>query len=358
MSPKSSLGGEVHDYQLIKELCKHNFDVSVLLPKGREYESSTNLKVEYLPIKHIVPPHLFNLLALPYLLKKKKSFDILRFHNPYFLGIAGYFLKKLYPDTKIVTTIHLREDRMDLDWILRKTIRIYDHIFTVSEYLKGWIIETYGYPSSNITVVYNGVDENLKIITKPQNLIKKYNSEDKIVLLNVGALIERKNVKFLVEVFNRLSQIYPNLCLIICGQGDLENELKDTLKEYFLDDKVFIEGPVYGDEKNLVFNLADVFLFPSKNEGFGIVAAEAMSVGKPVIGADNTSIPELIDDKETGFLAKTNDMDDWIDKISKLIEDKSLRNKMGQKGAQKAKRYFNWGQVYEATSGIFREIVQ
>ncbi len=347
LNPNTYLGGEVYDYEIIKGLCKKGIKVDVLLPKNRKYEKHSNLKIIFLPITHIIPPHIFNILALPYMLimSKKNSYDILRLHNPYFLGIGGWIVKKIYPNKKIVTDVLLAEERLDLKIILKRTIHIYDHIFVLTNYLRKWLEKEYGFDHKKITVIYGGVSKDLYPANKDKDLIKKYKLESKTVLLNIGLMSERKNVTFLVKLFMKLSVKYKNLVLILCGNGQLKTQLKEYVKKYNLEHKIYILDPVHGVSKTKMFNLADIFMFPTKNEGFGLVAAEAMACAKPVIASDNTSLPEVVDNAINGFLAKTNDLNDWYQKTEKLILDRSLRNRMGLNARNKSEKIFSWESV-------------
>ncbi len=354
----SQLGGEVHDVQLISKLCKKGVIFNVLLPRNKSYPKLKNLNTFFLPFSHVFPPHLFNILALPYIISqyKRDKFNILRIHSPYFLGIAAWVTKKLFPNIRIVTTIHLREDRTDLDWILAKTVHVYDHIFTVSEYLKEWVVGRYKISPKKITVIYNGVEESLKPKQKNRDLIAKYGLENKKILLNIGSLIDRKNVLFLINLMKLLIQKNKNLKLIICGSGALKKELQSKINEGKLNDFVLLLDPVFRTEKNEIFNLADIFLFPSKNEGFGLVAGEAMTCGIPVVGANNTSIPEVVIDNKTGFLAKTSDLIDWEKKLDLLIDSPELRDKMGKSGRKFSMKNFTWDKVANKTLKIYEEL--
>ncbi len=346
LSPTSQFGGEVHDTQLISSLTKKGVEVKVLLSKGKKHPLLKNLKIDFLPIAHIVPPHLFNLIALPYILKEK--YDILRIHSPYFLGLAAWAVRKISPETKIVTTIHLKETSWDLKWILKKTIHVYDHIFTVSQYLKDDLVDEFNLNPEKISVIYNGV--NMHPEPKDRALIEKYGVKDKVVLLFVGQLVERKNPLLLVELMKRLYG--GKIKLIICGSGPLKAKIKQQaigLEEY-----ITVIDPVYGKEKNKLFNLADIFMFPSLNEGFGLVVAEAMAVGKPVICSPNTSLPELVEDGVNGYLA--GDITEWEEETRRLISNKPLREKMGQRGLRKSKQ-FNWDAVADKTLTAYKKLV-
>jgi glycosyltransferase involved in cell wall biosynthesis len=359
LSLNSQLGGEVHDSNLVLQMAKKGVKFLILLPGFKSFPKHKNIKVQNLPMSHIFPPHSFNILSLPFIIRhyKKHSFDILRIHTPYFLGFAALLVKKIYPNLKIATTIHLKEERIDLLLILSRTIKVYDHIFTVSNYLKKWLVASYQIEPDKITVIYNGVEDFLKPKSKDSQLVKKFKLKDKLVLLNVGLLNDRKNVLFLIDVFKKLLPKNKNLVLIICGSGSLKNKLEQIIKRDKLDGKIYLWGPVFGQQKLKIFNLADIFLFPSKNEGFGLVGAEAMACGKPVIAANNSSLPELVDNESSGYLAKTSDLKDWVQKIELLINSNKLRTQMGKKGLEKVKRYYTWDRVADKTISVYQRLV-
>lgn len=359
LSEKSVLGGEVHDVNLLKELAQKGVLIDVLLPKGRDTFGHKNLFVKRLPFKSVFPPHLFNLYALSYIFGdySKNKFDILRIHSPYFLGFAALVFKKKNPNVKVVTTIHLKETRPDFKVILSNTINVYDHIFAVSNYLKDWIIREYGVDPQKITVVYNGVDNSLKPESKNKQLQKRLNLENKVTLLNIGLLVNRKNPLVLLDIYKRLVINYPNLALLFCGSGPLKHEINKIIKDDRWKERVRIIEPVFGKDKKDVFNLADIFIFPSQNEGFGLVAAEAMACGKPVIASDNSSLPELVEENETGYLAQTNDLDTWINKITELIDNPKRRVEFGKKARVKQQTEFTWEKVADKTLKVYKELL-
>ena len=89
------------------------------------------------------------------------------------------------------------------------------------------------------------------------------------------------------------------------------------------------------------FSECSVFVFPSKEESFGIVLAEAEACGKPVVASNIGGIPYVVDDNKTGFLVEYGDVDTFAEKILILLNDKNLRNKMGRLGRGKAKQFSN-----------------
>lgn len=341
LNPQSDLGGEVHDHFTLLGLAKKGHKIFVYLPKNRPYEKHKNVIIKYAPIKHI-PALLFNFLIIPYLFKtySREKFDLLRVHNPYFVGLGALFFKIFHPNVSLITTHHLAEESFIFNLINKITARKYDVIITVSNYLKNWLQQQYRVSEEKITVVYNGVSPDLKYKPKNLQLVKKFKLKNTFTLIFMGRLIDRKNPLFLLEVFHQLQRKFQNMSLIICGRGPLEAKMKNLIKKSKIENVVFA-GNVFGKQKVDYFNLCDAFVFPSKNEGFGLVAAEAMACAKPVVAAKNSSIVEVVDNGINGYLTSF-DKKLWVNKISKFLENPSLRKKMGQSARQKVIADFNW----------------
>ncbi len=349
LNPNSHLGGEVHDHFILQSLANKGNKIFVYLPKNRPYQKNKNMIVEYAPIKHI-PAILFNLTVIPYLFRtyKREKFDILRIHNPYFLGLGALVLKLFYPNIPIITTYHLVEENPLYNYVNKLTAKRYDKIVCVSNYLKNWLIKKYGVDEKKIFVIYNGVDPIIKPEIKNKTLVKKYNLEDKFTILYMGLLIPRKNPMFLLEVFKQLKTENKNVSLLICGKGLLKSHIEDFIRKNNLRD-VHLINYVYGQDKADIFNICDVFAFPSTNEGFGLVVAEAMTCTKPVIVADNSSLCEIVTDGKDGYLVEL-DVQEWVNKIKILINDNYLRQKIGNNGKIKSKLLYSWSrsiQKYE-----------
>lgn len=353
LNPNSDLGGEVHDHFVIKHLAQRGHILFVYLPKGRPYHKHKNIIIERAAFKHI-PALFFNILIIPYLFKtyKKEKFDVLRVHNPYFVGLGALFFKAFHPDVPIVTTHHLVENGMVFNLINRLTLSRYDAIITVSNYIKNWLIERYRVPRNKIIVIYNGVDKQLSPEPKDISLLKKYNLQGKIVLMYMGFLIERKNPLFLLKVYRNLKKKHKGVALLICGEGPLRNEMENFVEQNNLKDVVFA-GRVFGQDKQKHFNLCDIFIMPSKNEGFGLVIGEAMACAKPVVITSAWSASEAITNGEEGFLAEAENEQDWYHKIEKLIQDKKRRQQMGQNGIKKTQAVFSWHKVVPQHERLF-----
>lgn len=356
LSSISNLGGEVHDHFVLQGLANKGHKIYAYLPKGGSYKKNKNIFVTRAPLKHI-PAIIFNLIIIPYLFStyKKEKFEILRVHNPYFVGVGALIFKLFKPQVKVIVTHHLSEESFFFSLINRLTVSRYDAIITVSKHLKAWLIASYNVNPNKVHIIYNGVDPKLEPRPKSPSLSKEFNLNGKFVLLFVGLLIKRKNPIFLLQVFKKLQKKGKNVSLIICGKGPLKAQIKNFIISNHLSN-VHLLDEAFDDNKVNLFNLCDVFTLPSLKEGFGLVVAEAMACGKPVIASANSSLPEIVKPGENGYLLG-GDPQEWASKLLMLKKNNSLRRKLGENAAEKARKDFNWSKVITKHENVLKNLI-
>lgn len=316
LSPESNLGGEVYDREILTALDKLGVESLIILPFGKKHPKFKNAKIYFLPIPFVYPPWLFNFLVLPYLifLKHKYKFDILRVHDPHFIGFGAVLFKKIFNTTKLnFSYLHLESENKFWTWLDRKLLPSCDLITTISESSKKEIVDDLEVESGRIEISTCGVDIKYHPKEKNKELISKYALENKKVLLYLGQLIPRKNLPFLLKIIGKLPQDYK---LLICGDGPLKNNLEEIIEKSDLRDKVILTGKVAEDLKVDYYNLADVFVYPSAKEGFGLSVCEALSCGKKVIA---TNIPVFNEIKSRGIVLLSLNPTLWVTEISKPI---------------------------------------
>lgn len=358
LAPKSTLGGEVFDREILLGLAEKGIKVVVILPKNKPHDVGiNNWKIIRLPFSHF-PAILFNILALPYLFQagSQKGFQILRLHQPQFIFIAAYIYKLFNKETKIVATYHqFKESNYSL--FSRFFNNYWDHIICDSHAVKSKLADFYHIPNKKISVVHNGVPGFLKPTPKDQQIEKSLNLKGKTVLLFYGLFIHRKNPLFLLNVLKELNNEQPDVVLIFWGTGPLESEIKLKAQKLGLLDKIRIQKPVYGQQKNKIHNIADIFVHPSKDEGFALAPLEAMACAKPVIMTKGYSAAEAISDGVNGFLCKADDTNYWSRSLKELIKNPTLRKKMGQASYAKVKREFQWKLAAKIHFDVFKKLV-
>lgn len=357
LAPKSILGGEVFDRQILLGLAKRGVKVEIILPKGKQHDKNVqNWHITYLPVSHF-PAILANLLYLPYLFltHKKRQFQILRLHQPQFLILPAILFKLIHKNVKLVATYHQFRESNFL--IFSKFINnLWDHIICDSQNVKDQITKNYDLPSRKITVVHNGVPKYLKPQKKDRQLLKKLKLENIIVLLFMGLFIERKNPLFLLKVLKQLKATNQNICVVFWGDGHLETKIRQTAQDLAIENNVKIIKPCFGKEKNKIHSVADVFVHPSKDEGFSLAPLEAMACAKPIIITSGYSASEAVEDGINGFLCAASGTNQWVKKIQNLINNPNLRSRMGQASLMKVKREFQWKFAVAKHEEIFKKL--
>lgn len=180
-----------------------------------------------------------------------------------------------------------------------------------------------------------GIDtKKIKDIKKNRKILNEFNIKDEVVLVSVGELSNRKNHKVILKA---LEKVKGNFKYIICGQGAKKEELIKLSKELNLQEKVEFLG--YRQDVKEILKASDIFCFPSKQEGLPVALMEAMASGLPVICSDIRGNKDLIEDKKGGYLLKSYDIDEYSIKIQELIENKVLREEMGNFNLEKIKDF-------------------
>ena len=258
--------------------------------------------------------------------------------------------------TKIVITIHDLAfkyfsqyfpllDRLKLDFFTETAVKRANKIIAISETTKQDILKFY--PKTNpekIKVIYHGVDQKVfsqkTTLEKARKVLKKYKIKAKY-LLYVGALQPRKNLETLVEVFEQIKKNGDKeLQLVLAGAPAWKTErfLKKIKKSKFRKD-IILTGKVSFEDLPVIYQKAQMFVFPSLYEGFGIPILEAWASKIPVIVADNSSLKEIGGEGVLKFI--TQDSDDLFKKINILLKRDIIKKELIEKGTKRLAE-FNW----------------
>jgi glycosyltransferase involved in cell wall biosynthesis len=191
-------------------------------------------------------------------------------------------------------------------------------------------------PEEKIHIVYNGID---LAAFDCREYVSVYDRKGKeVVLGNAGRLVEQKGQDMLLEIASLLKQEGFAFRLLVAGTGPLETRLRQKAGEAGLEGQVIFTG-FAGNIKSFLHSI-DVFLLPSRWEGFGYVLLEAMACRKPIVCFDTSSNPELVEDSVNGFLVKPFDLQEFAGRIKYLALHPDLLEKMGAAGRKKAEEKF------------------
>lgn len=221
-----------------------------------------------------------------------------------------------------------------------------DAIIAVSEYTKKELVRVLNISPDKIHVVPNGV--NLKRF-KP---LKRKNTGRRIGY--VGGLGKRKNVKTLIRSFALVLEEIPDAELVIGGTGPQKENLKILTKQLGITSRTKFVGFIPNNKMNEFYNSLDIFVFPSLGEGFGMPVLEAMAAGVPVITSNVSSLPEICD--SAAILVPPRKSMTLAQKISLLIKNKKMRERMKRKGIENSKR-FSWEKAAKKTIRVYRRCI-
>ena len=155
------------------------------------------------------------------------------------------------------------------------------------------------------------------------------------MLLSVGELIPRKDHETAIRAIHKLND--KRIKYFICGQGALHDHLQTLINDLGLSDNVKLLG--FRTDISELCCCADMFVFPSRQEGLPVALMEAMASGLPCVVSDIRGNTDLIDDGKGGFLCKPNDVDGFAQKIKMLLSDRDLSTSMSVYNTNKLKKY-------------------
>lgn len=238
---------------------------------------------------------------------------------------------------------------------IRKHAHEADKVIACSESTRREIIELLELPDDRIRVICDAADTMFQPI-EPEVARKQVADLLNITfpyMLFVGTREPRKNLGNLLEAFSKAD--IPHHLIIAGGSGWNSNDLQEQVTRLNLADKVHFTGYIH--DRALfpaLYSAATAFVFPSWYEGFGLPVLEAMACGCPVIASNATSMPEVGGD--AALYVTPQDADAWASTLEKVCGDDALRESMGQKGIEQAKR-FSWQQCAEETLNCYRSVL-
>jgi glycosyltransferase involved in cell wall biosynthesis len=238
------------------------------------------------------------------------------------------------------------------------------HVLADSHATKEDLVELYGMPPDKVTVLYSGVEARFnphKQRGEEERIRKRYKLGYQPFILGLGTLQPRKNYNRLISAFAQIADVSRRLDgrpithnLVIVGkQGWLfDNIIADAAR---LGIRTRVIFPGYVDEQDLpaLYRSAELFVFPSLYEGFGLPPLEAMACGTPVVTSNVSSLPEVVGD--AGLTIDPTDIFALANAMSQVIQDSQLREQMIQRGLERAAE-FNWLRAARQLREVYEQV--
>jgi glycosyltransferase involved in cell wall biosynthesis len=300
---------------------------------------------------------------------RRREFDVVTAQDPFLTGMVGWLISKI---TAEPLNIQLHSDffqnpnwraqsfknrlMFPVGWWLIKRA---DSLRVDNSRKKRWLIKKVPALRGKIFVAPMAVDlqffsrkiaeqKNKKTKERENGRVIRQGEKGKFTFVFVGRLSWEKNLGMLIRVFGRVSKHYPRTRLVLVGEGEERGKLEAVIKNLGLEGKVKLAGFQPREMVREYLWRSDVFVLPSKYEGWGLVAVEASAAGLPVIMCDTGCAGEAIIDGENGLIVPVDDEERLEEKMIALINDKQLYAKLAEKGSKVVRRLLDPGRLRKA----------
>jgi glycosyltransferase involved in cell wall biosynthesis len=260
-----------------------------------------------------------------------------------------HFLLPLLPKTKVISILH--SDDQDYYRVAAINRSCVDAWIAPTPKTKDGLIDYLQCRQFNkkIHVIPHGVAES--------TIAKRAINPGKFKIIFVGALYKHKGVDLLPEIFSRFLQEHPNASLTIAGDGPMRDELLQEIRQLNLEDQITLAGAVSPESVRTLFHQADVLLFPTRLEGFGLVIAEAMMEGcVPVVTHLQDITDSIVSHGETGYLVNKDDIAGFVGCLSLLYNDRAQLGRMASRSAHRARERFSLSGMAKDYVDLFNRI--
>lgn len=362
-----------HEYHLTKELIKSGFDVTIITSnintkwgavtkKDMKKRFRTgNSAYEGIPVVRL--PALLEISNVPIVPKLydfliKNDFDIIHSHE--YFTYSSYLASKAAEHKGVpfifTNTGYKKSERPVWKYIYlinealigKKVLKRAAGIINLTEQSKEFLISI-GANKNKMYVTPTGVNTE---IFKP-GIEKMFNFKGKVIL-SCSRLIENKGIHILIEAFKIIKKRIPDAVLVIVGKGVMEKELKKRAQDV---GDIHFMGTVAYPKMPSVYNSAEIFCLPTLyEEPYGNVIVESAACGIPSVGSYVGGIKETIKDGYSGFHVKPGSVKKLSEKLIILLEDNTLRKRMGKNARKRAVEHYSWKKIALKTSKIYGRV--
>ncbi len=337
------------DEGLLRKSASHEYDDWINFEVKRYHDKWTLMRIRGHRYSFgAIPP--FSLSALSEVRRAVKEFkpDVMNVHYVMPTGLAGLFADRML-QVPVVITYNGRDVpgpgvpflwKFWHRWVGRNCT---DMTF-VSRYCREVI---FGHHSEKGNIVFNGTDPPLETSAGEVNELRNRLGigEHERVLFALQRLDMLKHTEVIIESMRHVLRKFPDTRLVIGGKGDDLSRLQAIASQMGLEDSVLFAGYLPQSEVPAYFALADLFVFHSTYETFGMVLIEAMSYGKACVSVDSTAIGGVVDDGRTGLLAPPMNPAAMAELIIRLLGNADLRRELGRRSREKVAECYDWDKI-------------
>ena len=327
--------------QISKIMQKHAGSVVVCSRGGVGVKLLEEIGVKHITIPDIRsknPVHILRCIRTLQRIIKAEKIDVIHTHH----RMAAFYatLLKWYKKYTVINTCHnVFNDKKAFNRFAYKHL----HLIAVGEQVKKNVVEFYGLPSSQVTVIHNAVEPFIGEI-QPVPTLQAWRKDGCVIAGYSGRLSPVKGVEYFVQAVPTVKTSVPNAKFVIVGDGEEKERLVALVKELELEEDVVFLG--YRTDVQNIMSQMDVIVLPSLTEGLPLTPIEAFSVGRPVVATAVDGTPEIVQDGVNGYLIPPRKVDEIAEKLVWILQDEEKRTAFGKNAQRRFAEEFSF-EIYE-----------
>ena len=309
----------------------------------------------------------FNMIAkASEIINRDGKFDIIHAHD-WLVAYAAKALKDAF-DTPMCATMHATESGRnsgihddtqkyinDTEWMLTYEAT---EVIVNSNYMKREMQRLFGLPFEKISVIPNGINMNMyNGIDKDYDFRRKFAADNEKIIMCAGRLVYEKGFQHFLAAAPKILQGYNDSKFIVAGKGGIMDELNAQANYLGISNKVYFTGQLNYKELCKMYKIADVAVFPSTYEPFGMVAIEAMYAGVPTVVSDIGGLNEIVEHGVDGMKSYAGNSNSIADSVLALLYDHRLAYTVSENAKAKIKNIYNWNKIAQDTHFIYQKAI-
>ncbi|WP_152394814.1 1,4-alpha-glucan branching protein domain-containing protein [Paenibacillus guangzhouensis] len=304
------------------------------------------------------------------LMESGHHFDFIHAHD----WLVHYTAKDLkeYARTPLIATIHATEHGRNhgiIEHDVQRRIHqmetdltaIADQVIVCSNAMVQEVQSLFTLPASKVSMIPNGVEIASLVPHSVErdytSLRLQYAAPHNKILFYIGRLVYEKGIQVLIEALPLIHSSVPNTKLIIAGTGPMRAELEALAARLGLTSHVTFTGFIHDDTRNDLLQLADVCVFPSLYEPFGIVALEAMQSGTPVVVSDTGGLAEIIEHGVDGYKALPGHLESLAWHVTEVLLHPEIAKNMAANALRKVEQRYDWKSIAVSTKQVYEGVI-
>jgi glycogen(starch) synthase len=300
-------------------------------------------------------------------INREGPFHIIHAHD-WLVAHAGRALKHSY-QIPLIATIHATEygrnnglhndvqrDISNIEWWL--TYEAWK-VICCSRYMVGELSRVFNLPRDKVVHIPNGVHAaRIRDRQVPADFKNRFALPYEKIIYYVGRLVREKGVQVLIDAAFKILSYEPDAKFVIAGTGPYENYLRNKARDMGLGDKMLFTGYISDDDRDMLYLAADVAVFPSLYEPFGIVALESMAAGTPVVVSDSGGLAEIVEHEVDGLHAITGSANSLADQLLRVLKNDILAKKLRENALRKVKTLYDWRVIADRTIEVYETVTR